>query len=629
MKKITLLTASLLSGILQLNAQTDSSINQLIENDLLEVTHKDVVITGTRNQVSVRLLPLTVTKYTHDDLERNYSLSILPTIAEQTPGLFTTTRGTIGYGVSTNAAGGIKVRGVGSGAELLVLIDGQPQYAGLMGHPIPDAYQTYMAENVEIIRGPSSLLYGSNAMGGVVNIITRKSKEDGSHTDAIFSGGSYGTVLSQVVNRTKKNKFSSIAGLNYQRTDGHRSNSEFEQYSGFLKLGYNVNKNWKINGDINFTFFDFMNPGPESEPLFDAEGKISRGLTSISLTNDYGYTSGSLRVYYDWGHHEINDGHTWSAEPRKYLYKHDDFIGGINWYQTAKLFAGNRITVGFDWQSFGGEAWNDFFAGDKKYYDKIENQNEIAGYADFRQDLAVWLTADLGVRIDNHSQSGTEIVPQGGLSFHLNPQNDIKLLVSKGFRNPTISEMYMFAANPDLKPERMMNYELSYKTTSLKGSFGANIYYIKGDNLISRGPNPNGAGFLQQNLGEFENYGFELESEYKVTLFCTIKANYSYLYMDQPVTCAPEGKFYAGGFFHYDKFSSNIGIENISGLYITTGENPEKENYTLVNFDFSFQALKWMKIFVKAENILNEKYSTYADFPMPGTTFMGGIALNL
>ena len=85
--------------------------------------------------------------------------------------------------------------------------------------------------------------------------------------------------------------------------------------------------------------------------------------------------------------------------------------------------------------------------------------NEVAGYVDFRQDVAAWLTLNAGARVDHHSQTGTEFIPQAGLAFHLPEAAEIKAMVSKGFRNPTIREMYMFPPqNPDLKPERLWNY---------------------------------------------------------------------------------------------------------------------------------------------------------------------------
>ena len=111
----------------------------------------------------------------------------------------------MGYGVSDGAAGGISLRGLSGGSgRLMVLIDGHPQYMGLMGHPIADAYQSLMAERVEVLRGPASVLYGSNAMGGVVNIVTRGMREDGVKTYADIGYGSYNTLQTEATNRIRK-----------------------------------------------------------------------------------------------------------------------------------------------------------------------------------------------------------------------------------------------------------------------------------------------------------------------------------------------------------------------------------------------------------------------------------------
>jgi iron complex outermembrane receptor protein len=600
-------------------------------------TLQEVVVTGTRDVADVRFLPLTVTTISNEKLNENYRTSVLPTVMEQTPGLFTTSKGILGYGVSTGAAGSMKIRGVGSGADLLVLIDGQPQYAGLMGHPIPDAYQTMMAEKVEVVRGPSSLLYGSNAMAGVVNIVTRQMNTDGVKTDVQLQGGSYGTFCADATNRLRLGKFTSIVGAQYQRTDGHRTNSEFEQFGGFLKLSYELTENWQANGDINVTHFNSSNPGPVSAPLIDNDMKITRGLASVSLVNAYGWTSGALRAYLDWGHHNIDDGYTAGAAPKTALYKHNDYIGGLNWHQIFGLFEGNVTTIGVDWQHFGGSAWNaDKTTGAKTYLTKdkdgniVEKQHadEVAGYLDFRQRITSWLTADAGLRIDHHSVIGTELVPQGGLSFHLAPSSDLKALVSKGFRNPIIREMYMFPpATTDLKPERMMNYELSFtQRVKGRGHFGVNIFYAKGDNLINTvriDGKPRNV-----NTGDFENWGLELSGDFIFTPHWSFNANYSYLRMDTPIEGAPEGKLYFGANYHKGKWTAAAGLQNISGLYIATGDAEEKENYTLLNATVSYQVAPIATLFVKGDNILAEQYQTYAGFPMPKATFMGGVKLS-
>ena len=147
-----------------------SGIQAIEINDSLHL--QEVVVTGTRSATDTRYLPQTVTVIERDLLTNQYQTSILPTVVQQVPGLFVTSRSVLGYGVSGGAAGGINMRGIAGGSgQMMVLIDGHPQYQGIYGHPISDSYQTLMAERVEVLRGPASMLYGSNAMGGVINAV--------------------------------------------------------------------------------------------------------------------------------------------------------------------------------------------------------------------------------------------------------------------------------------------------------------------------------------------------------------------------------------------------------------------------------------------------------------------------
>lgn len=244
----------------------------------------EIVVTGTRNETDVRHLSQTVSVVSRQQIEDAMQPSLLPVLSQQVPGLFVTSRGVMGYGVSNGAAGGLFLRGLGgSSGRLMVMIDGHPQYAGIFGHPISDAYQSFLAERVEVLRGPSSVLYGSNAMGGVINIVTRKMQQDGIKTHLHAGYGSYNTLETELTNRIRKGRFTSVISGSYNRTDGHRADMQFEQYGGYAKLGYEMTSHWNLRGDVNITHFNASYPGPVSAPLLDGDQRITRGMTSAAI----------------------------------------------------------------------------------------------------------------------------------------------------------------------------------------------------------------------------------------------------------------------------------------------------------------------------------------------------------
>lgn len=596
----------------------------------------EVVVTGARNETDVRHLSQTVSVIGRTQIERSMQPSLLPVLTEQIPGLFVTSRGVMGYGVSNGAAGSISLRGLSGGsARLMVMIDGHPQYAGIFGHPISDAYQSFLAERVEVLRGPASVLYGSNAMGGVINIVTRKMKEDGVNTNIHAGYGSYNTLETEVTNRIRKGRFSSVVSGSYNRTDGHRADMEFEQYGGYAKLGYEVTDNWNLRGDVDVTHFNASYPGPVSAPLLDGDQRITRGMTSFALENNYQKTSGAISFFYNWGDHWINDGYTPSAGegPQDDRFLSHDNMMGISLYQSMQLFKGNRITLGFDWFRYGGRAWNEYVNGEKvgTTSDLVDkHEDELAGYVDLRQEIRSWLTFNAGLRVDHHSRVGTEWVPQAGLAFHLPRAIELKASASKGFRYPILREMYMFPPqNPDLQPESMWNYELAFSQRLMNGqlTYGVNVFYIDGKNLIQTLPNPNGSGMLNQNSGHIENAGVELQAAYRINRRWSVDSNYSYLHMKNPVIAAPEHKLYAGMNFSQGRWNVSTGLQYIAGLY--TQVDPDvTENFVLWNLRAAFHANRWLDVWARGENLLAQKYEINAGYPMPRATVTAGVNIN-
>lgn len=171
---------------------------------------KEVVVTANRTQVNKNDVPLTISVITRKQIEESSESALLPVLSQRVPGLFLTQKGVTGFGVSSGSAGTVNIRGVGQSNKVLMLFDGQPQWAGVFGHSLPDTYVASDIERVEVIRGPGSLLYGSNAMGGVVNLITRSQHQEGvtSHVRAMY--GSYNTQKYMFNNGIKRGKFNSF-----------------------------------------------------------------------------------------------------------------------------------------------------------------------------------------------------------------------------------------------------------------------------------------------------------------------------------------------------------------------------------------------------------------------------------
>ena len=631
MYKITLLLYCLVLSAFPLVAGNSYSGNEPAEELNDTVRLDELIVTGTMPKVNLRNLPMSISVISGRQIEERIQPSLLPLLTEEVPGLFITQRGLMGYGVANGAAGGMSIRGIGGAPPVgvLVLIDGHPQYMGLMGHPLADSYQSMMTERVEVVRGPASVLYGSNAMGGVINIITKKQQEDGSHGMAQVMYGSYNTLNAEASAGWKKDRLHLVGNIGYNRSDGHRKNMDFEQWNGYAKVGYDISRNWKSFVDLNISNTESSNPGPVATPINDNDADITRGMTSLAIENEYVNTSGAVKLFYNFGTHRINDGYGEGEQPKPHRFNSSDRMAGVSVYQSYSFFTGNKTTAGFDYQHFGGEAFN-------KFPDEANNVQladttlyNIAGYLNLQQTmLNNKLTLNAGIRLDHHETHGPEWIPQMGVSFTPSATTVLKAIMSKGFRNPTIREMYMFPPqNPDLKAERLMNYEISLLQMLMDNrlSLGVNLFYIKGDNMIQQ-PQPNMGQWA--NIGEVENKGFEVSTTYLATSVLRFSANYSYLDMTYAILAAPEHKLYVSANYSKGRWGISSGVQYIGNIHTSlTGSG--QESFVLWNGRINYQALDWLGIFAKGENLLGQKYEINAGYPMPGATISGGIRVRI
>ena len=605
------------------------------QTDTIEI--QEVVVTGTRNEVDIRHLPMTVTVVGQQKLIEQNHQSILPAVMQQVPGLFVTSRAVMGYGVSGGGSGAINIRGIGGSpnTDVLVLIDGHPQYQGIFGHPISDSYQTMMTERVEVLRGPASVLYGSNAMGGVISIVTRSMKEDGIRTSLNIGGGSHGTLMAEASNQIRSGKFSSTVSAEYNRSDNHRPNMEFEQYGGYVRLGYDIAEHWNAYADADITHFDSKYPGPDTASIYGAQQWILRGVTTVAVENHYEHTSGAVSVYSNFGRHKIDDGSPSDTIKSTNYFRSKDALTGLSVYQSAQLFDGNRVTAGFDYQHIFGDAYYTDKATDtvitdpkstivQKKQSAKSTRHEVAGYVDFRQDLTDWLTVDAGIRFDHHSVTGSEWVPQAGVVVRPMATAEVKAMISKGFRNPTMREMYLFPpSNEDLEAVRLWNYELSWRHRAGKLSYGANIYYLKADNMIQTQQVDNKPRNV--NTGELENYGVEFDAAYTLNQHWSLNTNHSFLHMENKVVAAPEYTGFFSANCNYGKLALMAGLQYVNNLYTVVGANEETENFCLLNLSGSYRITKNISVWARGENLLAQEYEINAGYPMPKATVMGGL----
>lgn len=627
--KITIAIATLMVlGVHHIEAKGNKT-QQINDSIRLE----EVVVTGTIPSVNLKIVPMSITIVEQQQIKNRIEPSLLPLLTEQVPGLFITQRGVMGYGVSGGSAGTMSIRGVGGAptAGVLILIDGHPQYMGLMGHPLADSYQSAMTERVEVVRGPASVLYGSNAMGGVINIITKKQKSDGLHQSSRIMYGSYNTLNIDLSSQYRKNKLYANIDLGLNKSDGHRENMDFSQKNMYAKIGYDINKNWTAFTDLNISKTNSSNPGTVALPLNDNDANVTRGVTSIATENKYNKTSGIIKFFYNFGSHHINDGYIDGDQPLPYRFRSNDDMMGFSINQSYSFFAGNKTTAGFDYQKFGGKAWN-------KFVDESDNVDlanihlhTLASFANIQQSfIDNKLTLNGGIRLDYHEKNGSKLIPQFGISYIPTSTSSLKAIVSKGFRNPTIREMYMFPPqNPDLKPESLMNYEISAMQSLIdnKLNIGVNLFLIKGSNFIKTAMIDGKP--LNINSGEVENKGFEITSTYQLNTNFRFNANYSYLNMKHKIMAAPKNKLYVGGEFSKGKWHISSGVQYINNLYTNIQNDDAKESFVLLNARIKYSITNNIDLFAKGENLLNQNYEINEGFPMPGATFFGGISLSL
>ncbi|MCM1095909.1 MAG: TonB-dependent receptor, partial [Terasakiella sp.] len=586
----------------------------------------EVVVTGTNSGVSKDLLPYTVSVIGSDRLQSTGSTQILSAISGMVPSLFVSERSILGFGVSNGGAGHIKLRGVGGdrASAVLMMVDGQPQFAGIYSHHIADFYGKEQVERVEVLRGPGSVLYGSNAMAGAINIITRNPHEPGVHGTVTTQYGSYGTWLSSATATAKVGRLSALVSASYGRTDGTVDNFDFRQADGYAKVGYDISRQWKATADYTLMHFKGNDPiypqlsDPQSTDIY--RQSITRGEASLSAVNRYRHTDGLIRAYYSYGSHFVDD-------PR-HFHSTDDRLG-LMAYQNFAPWRGASATLGFDFDTYSGEipvsGGNVHTEGSMSTISR-RRIIEYSPYLTLSQSLARGIVnLNGGLRVALSDMFDTQWVPQAGFAINPGRGYTVKGTVAVGYRNPSFRELYLYRmANPDLRPERMINCELSAGrqfSRLLRADITA--YYSRGSDMIQVADNKN------VNTGRFINKGIEISASSRPTDNLQLYASYSYLHTSlHNLTGAPTHQYYLGGELTlWDRLRIAADLKGTGDLYVA--DDVDRQDYALLDLKLTYSICRYADIFTRLENITDARYTINRGYTMPGFTAMGGVTLRL
>jgi iron complex outermembrane receptor protein len=548
------------------------------------------------------------------EIDRTAARTVLDGVDRVVPGTFVTRRGAMGYGIATNGTGGLSIRGVGGSpnTDILVVVDGRPDFQGLMGHPLPDFYSLSDAGTVTIIEGPASVLYGSNAMGGVVEIKPWVPTE-GMSTRLTTSLGSFYTGQHRLSHGAafRRSYYSLNAGVSH--TSGDRPGSAFRDQDGTVTAGYDLSRVWRGSLEGRYGHFHVEDPGPISAPLSSSYADVGRGGFSVNLNNTTARVWGYIRAYSSYGRHFITDG-----------FRSTDRTTGLRVDENIALARTLTLEVGSDIVNYGGVARNV-----KTWLDYGSHElTSAAGFARLQWSAASRLRLFAGGRYESNSLFGGTGAPEAGAVWTPRERVTLSVETGKGYRNPTMRELYLFPApNPSLKPEHMWNYQASVQVRPAD-SFTATVtgfYAELSDLIVTTGRYPS---LTLLNTGAALNRGIEVAGRWRASRHVAIQSGYAYLRSTNLAPYVPSHKLTYGADIHAGRVFVYFGGMVVGERWADPSHSGKLAGYFLGELKLTVPVGERWRVFALVDNLFDRGYSVVPGYPMPGINAAGGLSLS-
>jgi outer membrane receptor for ferrienterochelin and colicins len=403
-------------------------------------------------------------------------------------------------GSETAGAAGQQIQGIDS-RQVLVLLDGQPLVGARgikRGVVNLDRQSAARLERIEVVKGASSALYGSDAIGGVINLITRDVSAP-IETSGELSGGSFGEVNAVVEGGFRRGPWSGLFTAERHQQDGFdltpttwdTTGAPFERTDFLGRTRYQFNPSASIS--VLATGYDNTTRGRSNGELGPQEDEIQEDTVNVNTTLDWlprPSTSVQTRLYiarYD----ESSTGRL--APPAS-----TPLEPGMLDERVTKVDTSFSQIIGSRQQLQGGaEYWRDEYSGINRLRDDSgESASMGTGWAQYRLTFADRVTTTLGSRVDTHSQFGTAVSPKVAVNARVGNGVTTRASYGRGFRAPDIGQLYyrflnptnfyQVIGNPNLEPEYANSLQVGgeYATPGRRARFGVNVFRNDVNDLI-------------------------------------------------------------------------------------------------------------------------------------------------
>jgi outer membrane receptor protein involved in Fe transport len=560
-----------------------------------------------------------------DKLRDSPRTSTLEALSQETADVYVPGRGLGIHGVASGASGGVTIRGLGGSpnSQVLVVEDGVPDYQGIFGHPIPDAYVPFLIDEVMVVKGGDSVLYGTNAMGGVIVITSRWRLQEGFELENDASYGSYGTIRENAAFLGKWGKWGAASAFHLLKTDGHRDGAGGSNVVGNLGGCYNFNQDLKLSIRNKVVNLKGGDPGPATHPYTDHWYDVWRDNLSLHLL--YRHDRFKLRVtpYFTIGVHELYDG----------FHSHDYATGGnvetdVNIHRTLKLL------LGLGAEYVNGKVENRI----DRESQPVEGLTNYSFYNQITYKPVDALSLVIGSREMVNTTYGFVFLYKGGFKWNYYEGLYLRSRVTRNFRQPTIRELYLPfpTSNPDLRPEYSLNWDFEAGFESKHLDISASGYRTQADNMIKYFGSWPAAEVV--NIDRIVVWGVEVRINLKklgpLGLLATANCQDVGRYTRQNPKAKLDFILQLGHDFGAHAVDGSISGEWVHGLYMADYGRERIDDVFVMDATLRYlyhpgDRRFSLEPYVFLRNLLDNRYAYILDYTMPGFNVMVGLKVRI